>query len=39
MVDGIIKRLRSYNDATLRQDIGDNSEQMLALVMEYFHCG
>ena len=39
MVDGIIKRLRSYNDATLRSDIGDNSEQMLALVMEYFNCG
>ena len=39
MIDGIIKRLRSYNDATLRADIGDNIEQMLSLVMEYFHCG
>ncbi|MBR2399594.1 MAG: glutamine synthetase, partial [Alistipes sp.] len=39
MIDGIIKRLRSYNDATLRADIGDNIELMLSLVMEYFHCG
>ena len=39
MIDGIIKRLRSYNDRTLRADIGDNREEMLALVQRYFHCG
>ncbi len=39
MIDGIIKRLRSYNDRTLRADIGDDKEEMLALVRRYFHCG
>lgn len=39
MIDGIIKRLRSYNDRALRADIGDDREEMLALVRRYFHCG
>ncbi len=39
MIDGIIKRLRSYSDRTLRRDIDGNQEKMLALVERYFHCG
>lgn len=39
MIDGIISRLRSYNDATLRKDIQDKPEEMLALVSKFFHCG
>ena len=39
MTDGIISRLRSYNDATLRKDIQDKPEEMLALVSKFFHCG
>ena len=39
MIDGIIKKLRSYKDRTLRADIGDNREEMLKLVERYFHCG
>ena len=39
MIDGIIKRLKSYNDQTLRADIGNDREKMLALVEKYFHCG
>ena len=39
MIDGIIKKLRSYGDRTLREDIGDDREKMLALVERYFHCG
>lgn len=39
MIDGIIRRLRSYNDATLRKDIQDKPEEMLALVSKFFHCG
>lgn len=39
MIDGIIKRLESYKDSTLRTDIGNDREKMLALVNEYFHCG
>ena len=39
MIDGIIRKLRSYQDRTLRQDIGDNKEEMIKLVYRYFHCG
>lgn len=39
MIDGIISRLRSYNDATLRKDIQDKPGEMLALVSKFFHCG
>ena len=39
MIDGIISRLRSYNDATLRKDIQDKPEEMLAMVSKFFHCG
>ena len=39
MIDGIIKHLKSYNDQTLRADIGNDREKMLALVEKYFHCG
>ncbi|MEE0863712.1 MAG: glutamine synthetase family protein, partial [Alistipes sp.] len=39
MIDGILKSLRSFNDRTLRADIGSNREQMLDLVHRYFHCG
>ena len=39
MIDGIIKKLRSYNDGNLRSEVEDNQEEMLKLVMKYFHCG
>ncbi len=39
MIDGIINRLRSYNDRTLRGEIEHNPEAMLQLVRRYFHCG
>ena len=39
MIDGIIKKLRSYNDQTLREELKGNQEAMLALVNKYFHCG
>ena len=39
MIDGIVKRLRSYGDTTLRADIGDDKEKMMELVRRYFHCG
>ena len=39
MIDGIIRKLRSYDDKTLRQDIGDDQDQMIKLVYRYFHCG
>jgi glutamine synthetase len=39
MIDGIVKRLRSYGDRTLRSEIEGNQEEMLKLVNKYFHCG
>lgn len=39
MIDGIIARLKSYDDRTLRQDLGNDAEKMQALVTKYFHCG
>ena len=39
MIDGILKKLRSYGDRTLRSEIDGNQEEMLKLVERYFHCG
>lgn len=39
MIDGILRKLRSYNDRTLRADLEGKPEAMLKLVHEYFHCG
>lgn len=39
MMDGIISKLRSYGDKTLRSEILNNQDEMLNLVMKYFHCG
>ncbi len=39
MIDGIIAKLRAYNDRTLRADLAGKPEEMLALVKKYFHCG
>lgn len=39
MIDGIIRKLRAYGDATLRQEVEQNPEAMRDLVDAYFHCG
>ena len=39
MIDGIITKLRAYNDSTLRRDIKDKPIEMMELVEEFFHCG
>lgn len=39
MIDGIIRKLESYNDTTLREDLKNDPEGMLKLVEQYFHCG
>lgn len=39
MIDGIIRRLRSYGDQTLRNDINANDKEMMKIVERYFHCG
>ncbi|MBE6413474.1 MAG: glutamine synthetase [Verrucomicrobiaceae bacterium] len=39
MIDGIMKGLASYNDGSLRAEIGNNEQAILDLVETYFHCG
>ncbi|MEI6455406.1 MAG: glutamine synthetase family protein [bacterium] len=39
IVDGIIKRLKSFNDRTLRESIKDNEKEVMKLVNTYLHCG
>ena len=39
MIDGIIKKLKSYKDANLRQEIKGDRKAMLDLVDKYWHCG
>jgi glutamine synthetase len=39
LIDGILKGLRSFDDRTLRADIGKDSEKTLALVERFIHCG
>ena len=39
MIDGILKALRTFDDRTMREDIGNDRERMLELVHRYFHCG
>ena len=39
MVDGILAKLRGYNDSTLRKDLENDPEGVLNLVKKYFHCG
>ena len=39
LVDGIVKQLRSFNDRTLRAEIGSDTEKTLALVERFIHCG
>lgn len=39
MIDGIIKKLKSYKDKNLRSEISGNRQEMLNLVSKYWHCG
>jgi glutamine synthetase len=39
MLDWIASYLKSFNDKTLRQDIGDDEAEILKLVDRFFHCG
>lgn len=39
IIDGIIKKLRSYNDENLRAAIKENEKEILKLVHTYLHCG
>lgn len=39
MIDGIIRKLRSYKDSDLRERVAGNQEELLKEVKKYWHCG
>lgn len=39
MLDDLIRQLKSFDDANIRQEIEKNPEKMVELVNQYFHCG
>lgn len=39
MIDGIIKKLKSYKDIDLRKEVENNPSKMHELVNAYFYCG
>lgn len=39
LIDGIIAKLRKYDDKDLRSKTQDNQDEMIKLVRKYWHCG
>jgi glutamine synthetase len=39
IIDGLIRKLRSYKDENLRKSIMDNENEIMKLVHTYLHCG
>ena len=39
LIDGVITKLRSYNDKNIRQEIKENPSKMMELVRKFYHCG
>ncbi len=39
VIEGVARRLRSFNDEHLRDEISADNNKMLQLVEQYFHCG
>jgi len=39
MIDGIIKKLRAFNDANLRKEVAEDKNKMWTMIEKYFHCG
>ena len=39
LIDGLIKYLKKFNDANLRNSVKDNEKEIMKLVNAYLHCG
>jgi len=39
MIDGVIKKLRAFNDANLRKEVAADQDKMSGMIKKYFHCG
>eukprot|EP00825_Cyclidium_porcatum_P051174 TRINITY_DN9329_c0_g1_i6.p2 TRINITY_DN9329_c0_g1~~TRINITY_DN9329_c0_g1_i6.p2 ORF type:complete len:119 (+),score=13.79 TRINITY_DN9329_c0_g1_i6:13-369(+) len=39
MIDGVIRKLKAYNDVNLREELQNKPMKMKEVVDTYFHCG
>ncbi len=39
MIDGVIKKLRAFNDSNLRKEVAEDQNKMWTMINKYFHCG
>ncbi len=39
MIDGIVSKLKSYNDRYIKEEIADNKDKILELVKRFINCG
>ena len=39
LIDGIIKKLRGFDDSNLRKEVSTSPKEMMKLVRKYWHCG
>lgn len=39
IIDDIIKKLKSFNDKNIRQELDKNPKLMMEMVTKYYHCG
>lgn len=39
VINGVARKLRSYDDQNLRDEISSNKEKMIEVVNQFFHCG
>jgi glutamine synthetase len=39
IIDGIVKKLKSYNDKNLREELSKNPQDLMKLVNKFMHCG
>jgi len=39
IIDGTAKKLKSYKDQNIREELKDKPKKVMALVEKYYHCG
>jgi glutamine synthetase len=39
VIEGFARKLKTYNDQNLREELENNDEKLMEIVEQYFHCG
>jgi glutamine synthetase len=39
VIEGFARKLKTYNDKNLREELENNDEKLMEIVEQYFHCG